>query len=116
MREIRFRAWDGKKMLMNCVIYHGLVYKVLEDTPDTNDLSLWIDTPDYPLMQFTGLKDESGIEIYEDDIIFLNYNRLGMRKVEFLNGAFNVSGLCISKCKVIGNIHENPELLEQSKC
>jgi uncharacterized phage protein (TIGR01671 family) len=78
--------------------------------------------PDF-VMQYTGIKDKNGVEIYEGDII----KRLrGVEYVVFYNGAFciswkNSSPTVLSHSlydydgAVIGNIHENPELLEADK-
>ncbi|EAC7667821.1 hypothetical protein GU68_05175 [Listeria monocytogenes] len=81
--------------------------------------------------QFTGLTDENGKKIFEGDIVEiieidafgnLDWNRL-KGKVMFSEGAWLVtdSGSFaiplwseINEIKVIGNIHENPELLEVS--
>lgn len=68
--------------------------------------------------QFTGLTDKHGQEIYEGDII---HNPMaGSFLIEFKNGSFGYKsppGFAIlylfptSDCEVIGNVHENPELL-----
>ncbi|MCB2830335.1 hypothetical protein K3N62_09920 [Streptococcus dysgalactiae subsp. dysgalactiae] len=79
---------------------------------------------DYILMQSTGLFDKNGVEIFEDDVVKLKYtiaNDLEFFKVnQFRGGAWRIdnsrrgSGLWLRNedCEVIGNIHENPELLE----
>ena len=57
MREIKFRAWDGQKML---------------DSQDLTQNGMywdWLGKQDVELMQYTGLKDSKGVEIYEDDIV-----------------------------------------------
>ena len=81
----------------------------------------------FELMQFTGLKDKNGVEIYEGDIIELedrickiNFNEYcGCWDLEFIR--YTKDNSCVFKgvnyknwCKyeVIGNIYDNPELLE----
>lgn len=59
MREIKFRAWDGKQMY-----YHNWRDR------DSQVHDLWqfvVNVPDGELMQYTGLKDKNGKEIYEGD-------------------------------------------------
>lgn len=135
-RKIKFRAWDKKKneMLMfdcepnmnseYCLLCWGITNK-----PDFSYGDL--DCDDFELMQFTGLKDCEGKEIYEKDILqpkqYLKSNF--MRKiVNFMNGMFvlgdNMFSLSESLKKseqvnndfvVIGNFFENPELVDVKK-
>lgn len=131
MREIKFRAWDGKEMDYDVGVYNGQVLTGVEDS-----VWAWNEQPKTPLMQYTGLKDKSGVEIYEGDIVALDFESgkptLGTIKyaisefgVEWLNesllGSFgqrhNLRQLSDSlvaenDLRVIGNIHENPELLK----
>lgn len=72
--------------------------------------------------QFTGLYDRKEKEIYEGDIIRRSDNRIGV--VVFINGGFMIEskiyGRCVrtplyvfgEKSEVIGNVHDNPELLK----
>lgn len=103
MREIKFRALVGGEM-----IFFGVL-------SDANHV-----ITDEPIMQYAGLKDKHGKEIYEGDIVLYNrggsdecvsevtYN-LRFPKSEFCLGH---AGHRLDETEVIGNIYENPELLD----
>lgn len=118
MREIKFRAWDTfRKMMYDCD----------EDTKH----SLW--NPNLPvnqslaehkragimLMQFTGLKDKHGKEIYEGDIVVCcRYDdntkyEVVIEDIRHLDRW--LFGSSLNWREVIGNIYENPELLKEER-
>lgn len=126
MREIKFRIWDkrqneyiferGACSKRLAVSLHGKVYSgKFDDVLSDND---------YVIQQYTGLKDSKGKEIYEGDIVrgqFFDTDYMGdilvtcpVNWVEE-RACFNVGHRywTRSSLKVIGNIMQNPELLEQ---
>ena len=74
---------------------------------------------DLKIMQYTGLKDKNNKEIYEGDILFESFSEEYF-KVAFENGSFRAEvdeySLDLEDyahiCEVVGNIYENPELME----
>jgi uncharacterized phage protein (TIGR01671 family) len=119
MREIKFRAWDEvhKKMYFPERLFckkDGTVWHV-----DLGDTSRIIGQQGFKLMQYTGLKDKNGTEIYEGDIVryksfFSSDYVLGV--VEYTEQAewavdMRLLSRIYSNVEVIGNIYEHPHLL-----
>lgn len=121
MREIKFRAWDGERMI-EVDVFNIHINKVQNLDNPTWD---WY-RKDYEVMQFTGLKDTNGTEIYEGDIVKGHWWKRGnahrhIGRVTYIMAAFKVRGVkqylgmddeLNPTYEVIGNIYENPELLE----
>ena len=122
MREIKFRAWDGK--LMHTVsglswMQGGLIFYgpgVGEGICEAHPKFDW--KADTVLMQYTGLKDKNGSEIFEGDVVDIDGCK--NRVVEwdedwcgfYLSRELNPVGYFLSEeYEIIGNIYENPELL-----
>lgn len=115
MRTIKFRAWhvDGE-----CILFVG------DDNGTTHDLDCCayaIQGQPVILDQFTGLLDKNGKEIYEGDVLYFDgyqsqvvFKVVNARfeSVETNNGRHRLLAHRFKVCEVVGNIHQNPELVE----
>jgi uncharacterized phage protein (TIGR01671 family) len=108
MREIKFRAWveDGEER-----------YMITQGEPDVETLFLFMfhyatemTYKKITLMQYTGLHDKKGKEVYEKDILKPQYGGLLYVVPDLFEfGQFWAANA--DTVEVIGNIYENPELL-----
>ena len=114
MREIKFRVWDYDKMRYDVTglkCNNGLVEGFYLD-----DIYAF-----GHIMQYTGINDKNGKEIYEGDILEYNnikYQVKWSNNFMFILTANKIGGgmLCeysMENMEIIGNIFENPELLEE---
>jgi uncharacterized phage protein (TIGR01671 family) len=126
MREIKFRAWHE---LNKTMVYFNPKRLTEDHFQATYLVKLMNGDFGDVLMQYTGLKDKNGKEIYEGDIISFNILTFEVEKhlgafgywvYKGANYAYFVPFCGVLKnnsmvFEIIGNIHENPELLELIK-
>ena len=137
MREIKFRAWDknDKRIFIDPQMIDfynkkiGYMQYQTEYMPDTSySIPVGFEEFEYSeLMEWTGLYDKNGEDIYEGDIIFESFGEKyykvifenGSFKAEF-NGdfdeySFDLIDVVAQGCEIVGNIYENPELIKEVK-
>lgn len=133
MREIKFRGWhNGAKDM----VYFGLGEDNIQCEGEDGEKFKFMIKDGHPVMQYTGLKDKNGEEIYEGDVVEIELSaerafgdgksetfRIEIffgkdasfhgRRIGIPTDLYSVgsSGSAVVRKEVIGNIYENPELL-----
>ena len=128
MREIKFRGnrVNNGKWVYGLPLYSVVGAKVIIDTIQSyEDLRYYTVIPE-TVGQYTGLHDKNGKEIYEGDIVKLCDTNPILFRVEIILARYGYKTVfkllddgtiaqCyfLDKCEVVGNIHDNPELLKE---
>ena len=130
-RQLKFRAWRENKMHFNITKAHYEHNAMSGSGGDLWDFAEWLKWS--KVMQYTGLTDKNGVDIYEGDFVEIIYGENLVGEVYFQStmGTFRVKcndensyplvtyNIEANKLinvveKVIGNIYEPPELVEQT--
>ena len=132
MREIKFRAWlkeDKKMENVKTMDFTDKTIRCLKKNEFINAYLLRrVSFDDVELLQYTGLKDKNGKEIYEGDILFFRDENMKY-VVVWQDAAFIIKSIEIRKysekmywiddveicCEIVANIYENKNLLEENR-
>lgn len=133
MRKIKFRAWDKEKKRwmtpeiedeeeseIRLDLWGSITFKQPWYEQDDGIVVTLDGSNKFEVMQSTGVKDENNVEVFEGDIV--SYFKKGNSIIEWKDGGFIIKRILdgeydllqsrIAKIEVIGNIHQNPELLK----
>lgn len=133
MREIKFRAWDNRSKKWLCGYEYPNLggFNLLGETVLLGEWSGVLDRflmgrdgyepEDLIAMQYTGLEDKNGKEIYEGDIVKSEQWNPSTYQICFNRGAFYIAKenryevadiKYVEDFEIIGNIYENPDLIK----
>lgn len=135
MREIKFRGKrldNGEWIVGNLITYESSQCAIMckqftKIGYEATEIARRIEVNPATVGQYTGLKDRNGREIYEGDVMrfITEFGEAITSEVAFMDGFFHVQGeedddiygityvVESMNAEIIGNIHDNPELLNQ---
>jgi len=131
MKEIKFRAWES--LNKNMIYFDGFIPFKISEKYIEGALSLhnqekrYLTTLNYDkieVMQYTGVKDIDNEEVYKDDILEIwigsikqdNYYIVNDLRELYFEMYRDDLYYRISKIKIVGNKHQNPELMKKIIC
>lgn len=121
MREIKFRAWHKGKKIISEVLGIDILHKEIFFSNGDVDYCEISDFKYIELMEYTGLKDKNNKEIYDGDIFHIGGKKIlyvvewidcGLKGRQIKNKSWIGLDYWKDDIEVIGNIYENPELME----
>lgn len=123
MKQIKYRAylkWVKIILEVKSIDFERKIIYCKTELNKSNPCDFY-SFDDVILMQYTGLKDKNGVEIYEGDIA--NSKIFGVSQIRYYKNSFTLWSFYgdFARCyltddiKVIGNIYENKELLKNDK-
>ena len=117
MREIKFRSWYKTDKEMS-------VAWTLKDLSESEPFTMVGKEEDYIQLQYTGLKDAKGTDIYEGDLVKVDSFEPSVYEVVYDRGGFCMrnspddmyypDGKYLEEGVVVGNIYQNKELLDNA--
>lgn len=120
MKELKFRAWDGKKMIEDVIPASETSIVEFYDRYEWQEVDVEV------VEQYTGLKDKNGKEIFIGDIVSEHNGDIIGEIIQKPSGEYCIAWIGIyagssilydelSMCEVVGNIHENADLLGEDR-